>query len=65
MACMEHRCTQCDWFEMDNESHKICPKCGAKVISYFDEQNDYDREAYESRHGLEDEEQNAYERGEV
>lgn len=43
MACMEHHCMnfQCDWFEMDNELHDKCPKCGAKVRSYFDEENDH------------------------
>lgn len=43
MACMEHHCTNhnCDWAEMDNQSHDKCPKCGAKVISYFDEEGDH------------------------
>lgn len=43
MACMEHYCDnrQCDWSAMDNESHKKCPKCGGKVISFFDEEGDH------------------------
>ena len=60
MACMEHHCTNptCNWSEMDNESHKACPKCSAKVRSYFDEQADHDREAYEAKHGpIENEEE--------
>lgn len=40
MACMEHYCTECDWFALDNQRHKACPKCGAKVQSLFDEEND-------------------------
>lgn len=50
MACFEHSCMnpQCDWFMMDNDSRKrFCPKCGAKVCSFFDEETDhYPKEAY-------------------
>lgn len=51
MACMEHECTnlKCDWYEMNNSTVKTCPKCGAKVLSTFDEQFDhYPDEAYQS-----------------
>lgn len=43
MACMEHQCTnhKCDYFEMNNETVKVCPKCGSKVISFFDEEGDH------------------------
>lgn len=42
MSCMEHRCTKCDWFALDNKSHKVCPVCGEKVLSYFDEEGDHE-----------------------
>lgn len=54
MACMEHSCIRCDWYAMDNETHKTCPKCGAPVRSFFDEQTDHDRDAYEARHDVGD-----------
>lgn len=54
MACMEHSCIRCDWYAMDNETHKVCPKCGAPVRSFFDEQADHDRDAYEARYGKSD-----------
>lgn len=61
MACMEHFCInpKCGWGEFDNDTHKKCPKCGAPVRSFFDEQADHDREAYERKHGpIDDGEEN-------
>jgi len=42
MACMEHTCTQCGWFSMDNQPRRFesCPVCGARIISIFDEAHD-------------------------
>ncbi len=41
MACIENICTncKCQWGQFSNELIKICPKCGAKVSNFFDEQN--------------------------
>lgn len=49
MACMENRCTRydCDFFELSNELIKECPRCGDKVINFFDE----DPYEYESPSG--------------
>jgi predicted nucleic acid-binding Zn-ribbon protein len=42
MACMEHKCTRhgCTYHDFNNETVKVCPLCGSKVISYFDEYPD-------------------------
>ncbi len=43
MACMEYRCTngRCHWRAMNNDiGPEICPLCGARVISFFDEEFD-------------------------
>lgn len=45
VACMEHFCTRCDWFDMDNtRGPGKCPKCGAPVNHTFDEppEREYD-----------------------
>ena len=45
MSCMEHECTRCDWFAMDNQppaAWKYCPDCGANVMHSCDEQDDRD-----------------------
>ena len=46
MACMDHECSSltCDWWDGNNEASVLggCPKCGAHVISTFDEEPDYD-----------------------
>lgn len=48
MACMDHRCTRCEWSACDNERHRQgCPRCGARLVSFFDEpreREDYDWE---------------------
>ena len=40
MACMEHTCTECDFFTCNNRSMSSCPDCGARLISQFDEYPD-------------------------
>lgn len=43
MATMEHVCTGCSWFAMDNcAGPYLCPKCGARVQHFWDEANDHD-----------------------
>ena len=37
MACMEHNCTECDWYGCDNQRRSECPVCGARVTNDFDE----------------------------
>ena len=37
MACLAHECTRCEWASDDNERTRECPKCGASVITTFDE----------------------------
>ena len=46
MSCLEHQCTECDWFSMSNRFVDYCPKCGGRVNSTFDElpERDYDYE---------------------
>lgn len=44
MACMEHECYVCGWFQSDNKSRKEepCPRCGSyQVGHFFDEQYDH------------------------
>ena len=52
MACMEHICFKCNWWFMDNTTRKLCPKCGTKIRSYFDEEADHhdtiEEESFES-----------------
>ena len=44
MACLEHYCTQCDWYSCDNEpTHGPCPVCGAPVATVWDEVPERDR----------------------
>ena len=38
MACMEHSCTQCDWYGCDNQKVYECPKCGGRTTNQFDEE---------------------------
>lgn len=46
MACMDHQCSnpKCNWWDGNNEPSVLggCPKCGAHVISTFDEEPDRD-----------------------
>lgn len=37
MACMEHSCTRCDWYEADNRRQSYCPKCGARCTNHYDD----------------------------
>jgi len=37
MACMEHSCTECDYYSCDNQRRSVCPLCGARVTNDFDE----------------------------
>lgn len=54
MACNESICrnSKCSFQEFNNESIKICPLCGDKVMNFFDEFP----EEYESPRGDDDEE---------
>lgn len=49
MACMENVCRRhgCDFQQFSNEVIKVCPRCGDKVLNFFDEENDH----YESPSG--------------
>ncbi len=52
MSCMEHTCTRCDWFAMDNKppaDWPSCPRCGARVMHRSDEQDDAAREVADER----------------
>jgi predicted nucleic acid-binding Zn-ribbon protein len=69
MACMEHECTKCGWTASDNNGLQpnVCPKCGAKVNHFsdedfrprtderFDSEDDYDEE-YEADEADEEDE---------
>jgi predicted nucleic acid-binding Zn-ribbon protein len=50
MACMDHECSnpKCNWWAGNNEPSVLggCPKCGAHVISTFDEEPDRDYDGY-------------------
>jgi len=37
MACMEHQCTECECFIMNNTPRMECPKCGAPMHGVCDE----------------------------
>lgn len=39
MACMENVCInpKCGWGDMSNEKLQKCPRCGNKVLNFFDE----------------------------
>ena len=39
MACMENYCTRfdCSFGQFSNEVIKVCPKCGDRVLNFFDE----------------------------
>lgn len=42
MATMEHVCTQCDYAVFNNTPRMhSCPKCGAPMQSFWDEEDDY------------------------
>lgn len=43
MACMEWQCTnnKCGFYEFNNEEMKMCPRCGDRLIGFFDEENDH------------------------
>jgi len=44
MATLELECSgwRCEWWAMSNEDIPLCPKCGAKTIKYWDEDEDND-----------------------
>jgi hypothetical protein len=42
MACIEHNCTECDWYSCDNKPTHYCPKCGARCTNDFDEIPDHE-----------------------
>lgn len=46
MACMENVCRNhsCDFQQFSNETIKECPRCGDKVLNFFDE-NPYENES--------------------
>lgn len=59
MACMENVCTnsRCGWGQFSNEMPKTCPLCGGKVINFWDEQIDHDREMAEAKYGHDEDEE--------
>lgn len=44
MACMENICekSKCSFQQFSNETIKICPLCGGKVLNFFDEEFDHE-----------------------
>lgn len=44
MACLEYACTKCNWLDFGNRAVNTCPKCGAKVRTYFDEMPERDED---------------------
>lgn len=46
MACMENVCdnSKCVFHQFSNETIKVCPLCGGKVLNFFDE-NPYENES--------------------
>lgn len=40
MACMEHCCPECDFWTSNNERYYICPECGTRCVSTWDEIED-------------------------
>lgn len=41
MACLEHRCTRCEWEDSSNSPVKQCPLCGCyEIATVHDEQHD-------------------------
>ena len=57
MACIEHNCIDCGYFTMNNNWKETeCPKCGSRMVRFFDEYMDHDDE-YEDDEPNEDEEE--------
>lgn len=56
MACMENVCTNhaCGWGDFSNETIKVCPQCGSRVINFWDEQIEHDRQRAEAKYGKEE-----------
>lgn len=40
MACRENVCSNhaCGWGQFSNETIKVCPQCGSKVLNFSDEE---------------------------
>ena len=48
MACVEHECQECGYFQIDNQRYSACPKCGGRITNLFDEHPwEYDRDTNE------------------
>jgi len=59
MACLDHNCIVCGWWDASNEPVHVCPECGGRVHTTFDEtptQSQRWREAEEAEYEPEDEE---------
>jgi hypothetical protein len=37
MACMEYLCVKCGWADFGNAVIRICPLCGGRAVTFFDE----------------------------
>ena len=37
MACLDHNCIVCGWWDASNEPVHVCPECGGRVHTTFDE----------------------------
>lgn len=42
MACVEHCCSRCNFWSMDNETLLVCPKCASnEITNHNDEETDF------------------------
>ncbi len=50
MACIEHRCFNCEWVCMDNVVRDLCPKCKSIEITNWsdDQENEIEEAGYDS-----------------
>jgi rubrerythrin len=42
MACLENSCTKCDFVELTNIPRNECPECDARVVTFSDEELDFE-----------------------
>ena len=47
MACVEHECLSavCGWYGATNTTVQVCPQCGGRTLSTYDEVGDRDDSA--------------------
>jgi len=54
MACLDHNCIVCGWWDASNEPVHACPECGGHVVTTFDEAPGWDGEDEEDEFDEED-----------